>query len=61
MDAKTPKCPNCKDGGSVKLVPPGKDIGMEYQNAMEVFQCTCGWTLARTALKTRPNQPGQPI
>ena len=67
MNAKVPECPNCKDGGSVKLVSPGKvkvvfsPTPAKRENSMQVFRCDCGWTMARTARMTHPGIAGQPI
>jgi hypothetical protein len=66
MDAKVPKCPRCKGGGSVKFVSPEEDKEVfstpPAKNTMQLFQCTvCGWTIVTSPQKTRPNLPGQAI
>ena len=50
-----PKCPRCPNGGNVKLVKEAtaSDERMftsapAQPSKAQLFQCTCGWTLART-------------
>jgi hypothetical protein len=53
MDAiKVPTCPQCPDGGNVKLIKITDEADAVFEPMPEgwdetvyVFQCTCGWSM----------------
>ena len=61
MSADIPKCPRCPNGGNVKLISNHQTtaaINGGRKEGADVFQCSCGWTLARTIPWDRPPDDG---